>query len=122
MLFFPLYFFSRLGSRRCESPFDILSESIRDFRDKGFTAGACIILKPSGQYKGSQRKHWESISVRIWFGKQLELNCMVLIIIYETIHKSLTEISISFLIKGYKRFVCYDWNLIIFVLPQLKRL
>ncbi|XP_017770341.1 PREDICTED: putative thiamine transporter SLC35F3 isoform X3 [Nicrophorus vespilloides] len=39
MLFFPLYFVSRLGSRRCESPSDILSESIRDFRDKGFTAG-----------------------------------------------------------------------------------
>ncbi|XP_065170768.1 solute carrier family 35 member F3 isoform X2 [Atheta coriaria] len=39
MLFFPLYFISRLGSRRCESPADILSESVRDFRDKGFTAG-----------------------------------------------------------------------------------
>lgn len=48
MLFFPLYFISRLSRRRCESISDILSESIRDFRDKGFTAGKCdqIILQP----------------------------------------------------------------------------
>ncbi|XP_030762051.1 putative thiamine transporter SLC35F3 [Sitophilus oryzae] len=39
MLFFPLYFISRLSTKRCESMSDILSESIRDFRDKGFTAG-----------------------------------------------------------------------------------
>ncbi|XP_066146522.1 solute carrier family 35 member F3 isoform X1 [Euwallacea fornicatus] len=38
MLFFPLYFISRLSSKRCESMSDILTESIRDFRDKGFTA------------------------------------------------------------------------------------
>ncbi|CAH2007200.1 unnamed protein product [Acanthoscelides obtectus] len=38
MLFFPLYYLTRLSNRRCESIFDILSESIRDFRDKGFTA------------------------------------------------------------------------------------
>lgn len=38
MLFFPLYLISRLGVGRCESPSDILSESIRDFREKGFTA------------------------------------------------------------------------------------
>ncbi|XP_072390084.1 solute carrier family 35 member F3 isoform X2 [Diabrotica undecimpunctata] len=38
MLFFPLYFLCRLSNRRCESISDILSESIRDFRDKGFTA------------------------------------------------------------------------------------
>ncbi|XP_060526581.1 solute carrier family 35 member F3 isoform X3 [Cylas formicarius] len=38
MLFFPLYFLSRLSMKRCESISDILSESIRDFRDKGFTA------------------------------------------------------------------------------------
>lgn len=39
MLFFPLYFISRLSLKRCESMSDILTESIRDFRDKGFTAG-----------------------------------------------------------------------------------
>lgn len=44
MLFFPLYFLSRVGSRRCESPFEVLSESIRDFRDKGFTAGIRVHL------------------------------------------------------------------------------
>ncbi|XP_050293332.1 putative thiamine transporter SLC35F3 isoform X2 [Anthonomus grandis grandis] len=38
MFFFPLYFISRLSTKRCESMSDILSESIRDFRDKGFTA------------------------------------------------------------------------------------
>nr|CAI5826399.1 unnamed protein product [Callosobruchus analis] len=38
MLFFPLYYLTRLSNRRCESIFEILSESIRDFRDKGFTA------------------------------------------------------------------------------------
>uniref|UniRef100_A0AAR5Q515 EamA domain-containing protein n=1 Tax=Dendroctonus ponderosae TaxID=77166 RepID=A0AAR5Q515_DENPD len=38
MLFFPLYFVSRLSTKRCESMSDILTESIRDFRDKGFTA------------------------------------------------------------------------------------
>lgn len=43
MLFFPLYFLSRLGTGQCESPFDILSESIRDFRDKGFTAGILLV-------------------------------------------------------------------------------
>ncbi|XP_074033485.1 solute carrier family 35 member F3 isoform X2 [Leptinotarsa decemlineata] len=37
MLFFPLYFLCRLSNRRCESMSDILLESIRDFRDKGFT-------------------------------------------------------------------------------------
>ncbi|KAL1506604.1 hypothetical protein ABEB36_005933 [Hypothenemus hampei] len=39
MLFFPLYFISRLSTKRCESMSDILMESIRDFRDRGFTAG-----------------------------------------------------------------------------------
>ncbi|CAG9853816.1 unnamed protein product [Phyllotreta striolata] len=38
MLFFPLYFLCRLSNRRCQSISEILSESIRDFRDKGFTA------------------------------------------------------------------------------------
>ncbi|XP_056632363.1 solute carrier family 35 member F3 isoform X1 [Diorhabda sublineata] len=38
MLFFPLYFLCRISNRRCESMPDILTESIRDFRDKGFTA------------------------------------------------------------------------------------
>ncbi|KAJ8945883.1 hypothetical protein NQ318_002724, partial [Aromia moschata] len=39
MLFFPLYYLVRLSNSRCESISEILSESIRDFRDKGFTAG-----------------------------------------------------------------------------------
>ncbi|KAK5650051.1 hypothetical protein RI129_001080 [Pyrocoelia pectoralis] len=38
MLFFPLYFLCRLTSQRCKSASDIFSESVRDFRDKGFTA------------------------------------------------------------------------------------
>ncbi|CAH1118773.1 unnamed protein product [Phaedon cochleariae] len=39
MLFFPLYFLCRLSNRRCETMSDIFSESMKDFRDKGFTAG-----------------------------------------------------------------------------------
>ncbi|XP_068911030.1 solute carrier family 35 member F3 isoform X3 [Tenebrio molitor] len=39
MLFFPLYFLSRLSTKRCESATDIFSESVRGYRDKGFTAG-----------------------------------------------------------------------------------
>ncbi|XP_018331457.1 putative thiamine transporter SLC35F3 isoform X2 [Agrilus planipennis] len=38
ILFFPLYYVCRLSSHRCKSPSDIFSESLRDFRDKGFTA------------------------------------------------------------------------------------
>ncbi|KAF5277360.1 hypothetical protein FQA39_LY06173 [Lamprigera yunnana] len=38
MLFFPLYFICRLISQRFKSPTEIFSESIRDFREKGFTA------------------------------------------------------------------------------------
>ncbi|KAJ8984736.1 hypothetical protein NQ317_005001 [Molorchus minor] len=38
MLFFPLYYVTRLSSRRCECISEIFAESIRDFRDKGFTA------------------------------------------------------------------------------------
>ena len=40
MLFFPLYFLCRLSTERCKSVSDIFSESIRGYRDKGFTAGA----------------------------------------------------------------------------------
>ncbi|XP_063911746.1 solute carrier family 35 member F3 isoform X1 [Zophobas morio] len=39
MLFFPLYFLCRLSTERCKSVSDIFSESIRGYRDKGFTAG-----------------------------------------------------------------------------------
>ncbi|KAJ9582195.1 hypothetical protein L9F63_003461, partial [Diploptera punctata] len=45
VLFFPLYFFCRLISTKCKSPGSILRESVRNFRDKGFTAGDlfCIL-------------------------------------------------------------------------------
>ncbi|XP_039275413.1 putative thiamine transporter SLC35F3 isoform X7 [Nilaparvata lugens] len=39
VLFFPLYFVCKLISTRCQSPSEIIGESIRNFRDKGFTAG-----------------------------------------------------------------------------------
>lgn len=39
MLFFPLFFLCRLATNRCQSPGDILAESIRNFRDRGFTLG-----------------------------------------------------------------------------------
>jgi len=39
VLFFPLYFIFCLISTKCESPGNILQESVRNFRDKGFTAG-----------------------------------------------------------------------------------
>ncbi|XP_073992586.1 solute carrier family 35 member F3 isoform X2 [Rhodnius prolixus] len=39
VLFFPLYFFCQLISNRCKSSTDILTESIRNFREKGFTLG-----------------------------------------------------------------------------------
>jgi hypothetical protein len=39
VLFFPLYFICRLISTKCESPGNIMQESVRNFRDKGFTAG-----------------------------------------------------------------------------------
>uniref|UniRef100_A0A6P7FMG9 Thiamine transporter SLC35F3 n=1 Tax=Diabrotica virgifera virgifera TaxID=50390 RepID=A0A6P7FMG9_DIAVI len=56
MLFFPLYFLCRLSNRRCESISDILSESIRDFRDKGFTADGdkayCRRLNGNNFYRG----------------------------------------------------------------------
>lgn len=38
ILFFPLYFLCRIASNRCQSPGEIFSESIRNYRDKGFTA------------------------------------------------------------------------------------
>ncbi|KDR06510.1 hypothetical protein L798_04188, partial [Zootermopsis nevadensis] len=38
VLFFPLYFICCLISTKCESPGNILRESVRNFRDKGFTA------------------------------------------------------------------------------------
>ncbi|XP_044258678.1 putative thiamine transporter SLC35F3 isoform X1 [Tribolium madens] len=38
MLFFPLYFLSRLSTKRCKSASEIFTESIRGYRDKGFTA------------------------------------------------------------------------------------
>ncbi|XP_044757319.1 putative thiamine transporter SLC35F3 isoform X3 [Coccinella septempunctata] len=43
MLFFPLFFISRISTKRCESMSDILSECIRDFRDRGFTLGRFMI-------------------------------------------------------------------------------
>ncbi|KAL3278978.1 hypothetical protein HHI36_016495 [Cryptolaemus montrouzieri] len=39
MLFFPLFFMSRLNTKRYESMTDILSECIRNFRDRGLTFG-----------------------------------------------------------------------------------
>lgn len=39
ILFFPLYFLCRIASNRCQTPGEIFSESIRNYRDKGFTAG-----------------------------------------------------------------------------------
>jgi len=39
VLFFPLYFIFCLISTKCESPGNILQESVRNFREKGFTAG-----------------------------------------------------------------------------------
>jgi hypothetical protein len=39
VLFFPLYFICCLISSKCKSPGNILRESVRNFRDKGFTAG-----------------------------------------------------------------------------------
>jgi hypothetical protein len=39
VLFFPLYFIFCLISTKCKSPGNILQESVRNFRDKGFTAG-----------------------------------------------------------------------------------
>jgi solute carrier family 35 protein F3/4 len=39
VLFFPLYFICHLISTKCESPGNILLESVRNFRDKGFTPG-----------------------------------------------------------------------------------
>ncbi|XP_014252840.1 putative thiamine transporter SLC35F3 [Cimex lectularius] len=39
ILFFPLYFFCQLIVNRCKSTTDILSESVRNFREKGFTLG-----------------------------------------------------------------------------------
>ena len=39
VLFFPLYFIFCLISTKCESPGNILQESVRNFRVKGFTAG-----------------------------------------------------------------------------------
>ncbi|XP_015839143.1 solute carrier family 35 member F3 isoform X3 [Tribolium castaneum] len=38
MLFFPLYFLSRLSTKRCKCASEIFTESIRGYRDKGFTA------------------------------------------------------------------------------------
>ncbi|VVC31668.1 Hypothetical protein CINCED_3A004366 [Cinara cedri] len=38
VLFFPLYFFCQLGSLNYQTATDILGESVRNFRDRGFTA------------------------------------------------------------------------------------
>lgn len=38
VLFFPLYFFCQLGSPNYQTPTDMLGESVRNFRDRGFTA------------------------------------------------------------------------------------
>ncbi|KAL4092506.1 hypothetical protein QTP88_027007 [Uroleucon formosanum] len=38
VLFFPLYFFCQLSSPNYQTPTDILGESVRNFRDRGFTA------------------------------------------------------------------------------------
>ncbi|XP_026474662.1 putative thiamine transporter SLC35F3 [Ctenocephalides felis] len=39
VLFFPIYALVRMATGKCESPTDIFAESLRAFRDKGFTAG-----------------------------------------------------------------------------------
>ncbi|XP_063243739.1 solute carrier family 35 member F3 isoform X2 [Bacillus rossius redtenbacheri] len=39
VLFFPLYFVCRLASMKCKSAGSILTDSVRNFREKGFTAG-----------------------------------------------------------------------------------
>lgn len=38
VLFFPLYMLCHLSTNRCKSG-DVLAESVRNFREKGFTAG-----------------------------------------------------------------------------------
>jgi solute carrier family 35 protein F3/4 len=48
VLFFPLYFICYLISTKCKSPGNILRESVRNFRDKGFTAGK-LKKKSSGE-------------------------------------------------------------------------
>lgn len=42
VLFFPIYALVRMATGKCESPTDIFAESLRAFRDKGFTAGNII--------------------------------------------------------------------------------
>ncbi|BES91716.1 solute carrier family 35 member [Nesidiocoris tenuis] len=39
VLFFPIYFVCQLVANKCKSSGDILTESIRNFREKGFTLG-----------------------------------------------------------------------------------
>jgi solute carrier family 35 protein F3/4 len=46
ILFFPLYFICYLISTKCKKPGNIIQESVRNFRDKGFTAGK---LKTQGE-------------------------------------------------------------------------
>lgn len=43
VLFFPLYMLCRLATSKCEAPSEILTESVRNFRDKGFTAARFLI-------------------------------------------------------------------------------
>ncbi|KAL1123518.1 hypothetical protein AAG570_002595 [Ranatra chinensis] len=39
VLFFPLYFICQLVTRKCKSPSEIVTDSLRNFREKGFTTG-----------------------------------------------------------------------------------
>ncbi|KAK9880189.1 hypothetical protein WA026_010061 [Henosepilachna vigintioctopunctata] len=43
VLFFPLFFISRLSTKRCESMGSILLEYIRDFRERGYTVGRFLL-------------------------------------------------------------------------------
>ncbi|XP_046735765.1 putative thiamine transporter SLC35F3 isoform X1 [Diprion similis] len=39
VLYFPVYFLCRVASTKCSNPSEIVAESLRGFRDKGFTGG-----------------------------------------------------------------------------------
>ncbi|XP_066594379.1 solute carrier family 35 member F3 [Prorops nasuta] len=43
VLYFPIYFLCRAARTKCNSPTEILAESLRGFRDKGFTVGRFLI-------------------------------------------------------------------------------
>ncbi|KAG7212859.1 hypothetical protein KM043_002212 [Ampulex compressa] len=43
VLYFPVYFLCQATRTRCNSPFEIIAESLRGFRDKGFTGSRFLI-------------------------------------------------------------------------------